>query len=78
MLEMENSLQGGGSKIFKSICEKSILRSTHIFMIFYCSATLFSEALALTFSSHHGNKDTNNVHTMHWIYEEEFPTVYIV
>lgn len=39
--------------------EKNIVGSTHIFMIFYCTDTLFSEALALTFSSRHGNEDTN-------------------
>lgn len=68
-----NNLHGRSGKInfktvdqryFLSIFVKNILRSTHIFMILFLHSHLFSETLALTFSSHHSNKDTKTTSTL--------------
>lgn len=49
MIEMESGFYDNGS------CLEAHIESRYLI----CTATPLFEALALTFASHHGNKDTN-------------------
>lgn len=49
---------------FIHICEEYFKKHTRIYDTFFCTAALFSESLALTFSSYHSNKATKTTSTL--------------